>query len=45
MKRRGGGKLTIADFTPDFATPKKSAKDKEENLKGFMIALANKKKP
>ena len=43
MKRKGGGKLTLADFIPDFAKPKKSPQDKENELKGFMLALANKK--
>lgn len=42
MKRKGGGKLALVDFLPEFAKEKRTAKDKEKDLKGFFMAMAQK---
>mgnify|MGYP003651992164 CR=1 FL=1 len=46
MKRKGGGKLTIDDFLPDFAKPKKEAtpEKKEADLKSAFIGMAARQK-
>jgi hypothetical protein len=44
MKRKGGGSLTLKDFTPVFARENKTQQDKEQQLKGFLVALANRSK-
>lgn len=43
MKRKGGGKLTIEDFLPEFAKPKKkelTPEEKEARLKAQFQSMA-----
>lgn len=43
MKKKGGGKLSLSDFLPDFAKPKKKNLDPEESeakLKAALIGMA-----
>lgn len=42
MKRKGGGNLTLDDFLPKFAKPKKK-KTGENELKAAFMAMAAKK--
>jgi hypothetical protein len=47
MKKRGGGRLDINDFLPDFAKPKQKAltpEEKEERLKAALMGMAMKSK-
>jgi len=46
-KRKGGGELTVYDFLPEYAKPKKIADPEasENKLKAFLRAAAERTKP
>ena len=47
MKKKGGGRLTVDDFLPDFAKPKKketTPEESEKKLKAARMAMAKQHK-